>query len=304
MVDYGFYGISQGGFDVNAAQRATFDAQFGARLAGIDPALYEKAFDAYKTMITSPMGSNTNTMAASYISQLALWHAQGGSAASRGSGSSGPSKAQIAASIEAEIRDIAGVLGIPARDWNSLAWEAANNNWNAAMIRDRLAEMLDISMVNTQGIVQQTKAKATEMARQYYVNVTDQEALDWAKRIASEELDESQMAVSIRDRAKAQYYWLSEAIDSGVTLEQYFQSHKALVAQLMETNAESIDFMNNEKYNKILNYQDPETKTTRSMNLFETAKYIRSMDDWKRTSNAAATASDAAVAISRVMGAI
>lgn len=296
------------------AQNGVFDAQ-QINWAGIQRLSFESDYpelarspysDNYFQAYMDTLSNNPSLVNGGnqYLYQALLYERGGRRSSGAGSGSSGPSKAQTAASIEAEIRNIAGVLGINNRDWNSLAWEATNNNWNAAMIRDRLADMLDISMVNTAGIVQQTKARTTELARKYFVNVTDQEALDWAKRLASEEIDDNQITVSIRDRAKAQYYWLADVIDSGVTLDEHFQSHKALVSQLLEVAPDSVNFMGDEKFNKILSYKDPESNSQRSMNLFETAKYIRGLDEWKQTSNAAGTAADAAVAVARAMGAM
>ena len=49
---------------------------------------------------------------------------------SKGTGS-GPSTAQRAANITAEIRNIARMFGLPDQDFDALGWQAANNNWDS-----------------------------------------------------------------------------------------------------------------------------------------------------------------------------
>lgn len=219
--------------------------------------------------------------------------------------SAGPTKAQQAAGVEAQLKDLAAQFGVSAQDWGSIAWDAVNNGWNAAMLQDAVAGYIDANSIQREGTLKNAVVKAKDMASQYYLKVTDAEALDWAKRIGRDEMNEESMVASIRDRAKAQYYWLAPVIDQGVTLKDYFKPHTQTIAELLETNPDSIDLLNDERWSKVIRRTpDSEDPSERAMNLFETAKYVRSMDEWKNTGNAKATAAKAVTSIGKLLGAV
>jgi len=219
------------------------------------------------------------------------------------SGSSGPSTAQQAANIEAELRNLAGMLGVSDRDWTSISWEAAKNNWNVTMIRDHVANLIDASSFQRSGLVKDVSVKSRDAAANYFMKVSDEDILGWSRAIGSGEMNEESIVSSIRDKAKAQYYWLAPVIDQGVTLQEYFKPHRDEISKLLEVSPDSIDFMNDPKWQAIVRRTpDDQDGTERAMNLNETAKYVRSMDEWKNTSNAKATASTAVSSIGRVLG--
>jgi hypothetical protein len=97
---------------------------------------------------------------------------------------------------------------------------------------------------------------------------------------------------------------LAPAIDSGVTLKEYFQPHRETIAKLMEVSAESVDFMNDPKWNKVVRYTPPDQEGVREMNLGEVEKYVRQQDEWKATGNAKSMAAEAAASIGRIFGAL
>ncbi len=225
-------------------------------------------------------------------------------AGSGAAGGGGPTTAQNAAGIKAELENLAGLFGLSEQDWSDVSWQAASNNWNAAMIRDAVANAITIESSKREGLVKNVVTKSRDVAANYFVQVGDEEALGWAKKIARGEMEEESIVASIRDRAKAQYYWLAPAIDSGVTLKEYFQPHRDTIAKLMEVSSESVDFVNNPKWNNIVRYQPPDQEGVREMNLNEVEQYVRKQDDWKATSNAKSTAANAAATIGRMFGAI
>lgn len=221
------------------------------------------------------------------------------------SGTSGPTKAQQAAGVEAQLRDLAAQFGVSEQDWAAISWDAVNNGWNAAMLQDAVANYIDANTIQREGTLKNAVVKAKDMAAQYYLKVTDGEALDWAKRIGRDEMNEESVVASIRDRAKAQYYWLAPVIDQGVTLKDYFKPHTQTIAQLLETSPDSIDFLNDERWSKVIRRTpDAEDPSERAMNLFETAKYVRGMEEWKNTGNAKATAAKAVTSIGKLLGAV
>ncbi|NBW35720.1 MAG: hypothetical protein EBR30_12020 [Cytophagia bacterium] len=219
-------------------------------------------------------------------------------------GSSGPSTAQQAAGIQAELENLAGLFGLAPQDWSSLAWTAASNNWNAAMIRNAVADQIDMQAASRAGLVKNVITKSRDVGANYFVNVNNEEALGWAKKIARGEMEEESIVATLRDRAKQQYYWLAPVIDQGVSLKEYFQPHRETIAKLMEVSADSIDFINNSKWRNVIRFQPPDQNGVREMNINELEQYVRQQDEWKATSNAKSTGAAAAVAIGQIFGAL
>ena len=107
-----------------------------------------------------------------------------------GTGPTGPTTAQNAAGIRAELENLAGLFGLPEQDWSDISWQAASNNWNAAMIRDAVADAITLESASRAGIVKNVITKSRDVAANYFVNVGDEEALGWAKQIARGEMEE------------------------------------------------------------------------------------------------------------------
>lgn len=223
---------------------------------------------------------------------------------SSGGGNSGPTTAQTAAGIKAELENLAGLFGVSPQDWSEVSMQAAQNNWNAAMIRDAVANAITLESSKRAGLVKNVITKSRDVAANYFVQVGDEEALGWAKQIARGEMEEESIVAGLRDRAKAQYYWLAPAIDQGITLKEYFEPHRQTIAKLMEVSEDSIDFMNNTKWNKVVRYMPPEQEGVREMNLGEVERYVREQEEWKATSNAKQSANGAVAAIGRIFGAV
>ena len=218
-------------------------------------------------------------------------------------GDSGPTTAQRAAGIEAELTNLASMLGVSSQDWSAISWQAAKNNWTTTMMRDHVANLIDASSLQRSGVVKDIGVKSRDAAANYFMKVSDDDVLTWARAIASGDMDEQSVVTTIRDRAKAQYHWLAPVLDQGVTLQEYFKPHREEISKLLEVSPDSIDFMNDAKWQSVVRRTpDDMDGTERAMNLNETAKYVRSMDEWKNTSNAKATASTAVSSIGRVLG--
>lgn len=250
------------------------------------------------------LDSGTATASSKMAAQAVLEKKLGGGDPGPGGGGTGPSIAQNAAGIKAELENLAGLFGLAPQDWSDLSMQAAQNNWNAAMIRDVVADRITMESAQRSGLVKNIITKSRDVAANYFVQVGDEEALGWAKQIARGEMEEESIVAGMRDRAKAQYYWLAPAIDSGVTLKEYFQPHRQTIAKLMEVSEDSVDFMNNPKWNKVVRYIPPEQEGVREMNLGEVERYVREQEEWKATSNAKQSANGAVAAIGRIFGAI
>jgi hypothetical protein len=222
-----------------------------------------------------------------------------------GPGSSGPTTAQRASNIAAEIKNIAKMFGLPDQDWNAIAWQAANNNWDVEKIRDVLADQITADTAKNPGYVNDMISKTRSYAADYMVRVSDEEALQFAKQVASGELDPDSIKAEMGRRAKAQYSYLGHVIDAGGTLKEYFDPHRKTIAQLMEVAPDKIDFLNDPQWSNVINRPPDSNDTTRrEMTLSETEAFVRSKEQWSTTQNARSTAANGAAAIAKALGAL
>lgn len=221
------------------------------------------------------------------------------------SGSSGPSTAQRAANIAAEIRNMSRMFGLPDQDFNAIAWKAAQNNWDIEQIRDMLADQINFETAKNPGFVSDIVNQSKAAASDYFVKLSEEEALGFAKKVASGDLDPQSIKTEMARRAKAQYSWLSGAIDSGATLKEYFDPHRKTIAEMMEISPESVDFVNNPEWSVVINRPpDASDSTRREMSLSEVQQLVRSKDKWSTTQNARSVAADGAAAVASVLGAL
>lgn len=222
---------------------------------------------------------------------------------SRGGGNTGPTTAQEATNIAATMTDIARTLGLPPQDWSNFALQAAQNNWTSDVIRDLVADQINLDTTKNAGLVRDVIDNAKEIAANNYVSISDDEAFEWAKRVARNEMDASSVKGEIQRRAIAKFSWLQPQIESGITVKEYFRPHRELIGSLMEKSPDQIDMMNDMKWWPIVGGGKPtDVAPRRDMSLTETAQYVRSLDDWKKTKNARVEVDDAVVGLGKTLG--
>jgi hypothetical protein len=221
-----------------------------------------------------------------------------------GGGDTGPSKAQQAVNIAATMTDISRILGMPPRDWSSFANQAAQNNWTADVIRDIVADQLDISVAQNAGFVNDVMTETRKNANDFYVTISEEEAFGWAKAAARNEMDTTSIKNEIARRAKAKFSWLAPQIDSGISVREYFRPHRELIGSLLEKSPDQIDFMNDMRWWPVIRQGENAANNgaPKDMSLTETARYVRNLDDWKTTKNAAAEVNKSVISIGKTFG--
>ena len=245
-------------------------------------------------------GKITNDVFEAYAAKILT-----GGRSSGGGGSGGPSTAQRASNIAAEIRNISRMFGLPDQDFEALGWQAANNNWDTEKIRDLLADQITFETAKKPGYVNDVMNKTRNYAADYLVKVSDEEALGFARQVAAGELDPDSIKTEMGRRAKAQYSWLAHVIDAGGTLKEYFDPHRKTIAELMEVSPDKIDFLNDPQWRDVVNRPPDSTdQTRREMTLSEVQTFVRSKDQWSTTQNARSSAANGAAAIAKALGAL
>lgn len=214
-----------------------------------------------------------------------------------------PTEAQAqVAQKQATIHDWAAQMGLGSKDISAISENAVRYGWTDAQVKDMLTALVDQSSLGGQNTVRTLADQARGYAGDYFQTVDDDQALTFAKRVVSGEMQPEDMQAYFRDRAKENYSYLGKVIDSGVTLKQYFRPHQEELSRLLEVAPEAIDF-NDPKWRNVTRVQN-EDGTVRAMTLTEVADYARSRPEWNKTQNAQDAAASTAKQLAQMMGAL
>lgn len=200
-----------------------------------------------------------------------------------------------------DVVNLARSLGLE-NDVSGIADMALRYGWSDAQVQDMLAQSINMNTVKQAGAASTWYSAAKEMGSEYYVPVSDDQALSFAQRIARGELQPEDMEGYYRDQAKQRFGHLSKAIDAGISVRQYFQPHQQAVADLLEMAPDQVDLMNDERFKRITRTIDPLTGQERAMTINEAEKVARKQDQWKLTENARSGAAQAVTAIGQMFG--
>lgn len=143
------------------------------------------------------------------------------------------------------------------------------------------------------GAISTNIAALKTAASNYYTNIDDKTAFDYATQIAQGERAIGDFNALFKDQAKARFSYspqLVQQIDQGFTPEQLFQPQKNMIAQLLEVDPSQIN-LNDSKWNQVLDYADGSGQR-RSATIGETAKLVRQSADWQKTANGQAAGAD------------
>lgn len=137
---------------------------------------------------------------------------------------------------------------------------------------------------NEFGVAGQTIRQIKEMAGQYLVPISPQMLERWTEQIIRGETDMEGFNGYLVEQAKSLFPGMANALDRGVTVAQYADPYKQIIARELELNPESID-LNDPKYRKVLDQVDDKGNRV-SMTLSEAAEYVRTQPEWQQTRGA------------------
>lgn len=209
---------------------------------------------------------------------------------------------RIISEKQAAIHDWAKQMGLGNQDISVVAQNAVRYGWSDTQTKDILAGMIEASALSGQNTVRTIADQARGYAGDYFQTVSDDMALEFARRTVAGEMQPEDIQAYFRDRAKENYSYLGRVIDSGVTLKQYFRPHQEELSRLLEVAPEAIDF-NDPKWRNVTRIQN-EDGTVRAMTLTEVADYARSRPEWNKTQNAQDAAASTAKQLAQMMGAL
>ena len=121
-------------------------------------------------------------------------------------------------------------------------------------------------------------------ARKYGLSLTPQQVEGYVQGLMTGQLSVQQTLDQFRNQAKSLYPSVAAQLDAG-DLESSVSSYTQIAASVLGTDPSRIDY-SNPKFARLLTYQDPKTNESRLMNSTEWNQYLRTLPEWKNTSEA------------------
>lgn len=180
------------------------------------------------------------------------------------------------------IQNQASGLGLtnmdPAR-MQALALQAIQFNMSTQQIAAALAAEVHYSTGAPPGPGNTAAAPIAQLkaaAAQYFQNPSDAALTQYAQQVIGGQQTLDGINSIFANQAKSQYSWLAPQIDSGQTMVQITDPVKQNLANLLEVDPATIDFQNNPKYQKVLDYVPQGDTVHRMMTTSEADTYARS----------------------------
>jgi hypothetical protein len=187
--------------------------------------------------------------------------------------------------IYANLADKARVMGLQIDDKRlmTMSEDIKRFGWDETQIIDGLVKEVSPGGVGP-GSITVTKQQIMGIAKKYLLPLSEGVAMDWAMRIAKEEMTLETVSMLLGEQAKARFPGLADIIDKGGTPADFFAPYQETAARLLEVPSDSIDFTKT-PYSQVLQAPDDPTQVMRLTDFERVIKQDQRFG-WKYTDNA------------------
>ncbi len=205
-----------------------------------------------------------------------------------------------------QLRDMALTLGV---EWDAnleyeLSINALYNGLDQNEIQDMLVARLTFDPDAPDlpgGRAGDTITQVRELADEYMLTLSDEEAFGYMNRMARGELDDGGLEQLFRELASQRMPQLAEWIEKGVSPGAYFQPYKNEIAAQTGQNPLDIDFLNDSTWNQILSTAGDDGMP-RPMTFPEMQKFVRGTSQYQNGRRGQAEAADLVSGLTRSFG--
>lgn len=170
------------------------------------------------------------------------------------------------------------------QDLLPLATDAIKFDWDELTLKKNITAKVKYDPNQAGGFgAFQTQAKA--WGKDYLINMTDEEAYEWSRKLFTGEATEETVQEALRLKAKGSYPTIADFIETGGKPKEFFAQHIDMAARLLEVDPSNID-LTDPKYQEIISHADEGGKV-RYMSVPETARFIKQKDEYWKTNNSA-----------------
>lgn len=140
-----------------------------------------------------------------------------------------------------------------------------------------------------------------EQAAQYGVPMSQQTLQTWTTQVLRGMVPMESFQSYLKEQAKSLFPGLAKAIDAGVTVEQYTNPYRELIAQTLEVNPQSITMTDPRVQRALYNVTKGGDRTQMSLSEFQ--EYLRNTPDYAKTRQASETAASFTSRLTEMFGA-
>lgn len=189
----------------------------------------------------------------------------------------------------------------------SLALNSIQQGWTSSQLNDAITAhaATNPDQMGQVGAIQTTGEQLSQYAATQGVSIDPVTLRQWGVGVQAGEHNVADYQTLIDQAAKNKYSYspgVTNALNSGMTVSDYFAPYAAEASKLLETNVTPGDFLSDPQYAKVADYSDPTTGARREMTLPEMDTYVKSMDQWKGTQQGQQQASSMAQGILQMFG--
>lgn len=208
------------------------------------------------------------------------------------------------------VRTLAGEGGISEAPWlTEISELALRFGWDERQIRTAVAGKIDwydtgaaANAGELPGSIGETVIAVKQMAAEHFISINDRTAFEWGKAVFSGMMTQDGLLTEIRRQAKSKFTHLADQIDQGFTMRQLFDPYRQEIARTLDMAPESVDFVNDPRWQRVLSVADAQTGKVRPMTLAEASTYARSQPEFAKSRTGRSEAAELSQALAEEMG--
>lgn len=155
----------------------------------------------------------------------------------------------------------------------ALAWAAWRGGWSEQQTKATIANEV---VPSTAALVD-----VRALASAYMVDLPDDQAASLTRRVFSGELDPKAVEALIADQATSRFPQLGDWIKKGVRPAEFFAPYQQMIGDMTGTPAAQVDLAKSPVWSRIVSHADG--TTIRPMTMDEATKYVRSTDEFAKS---------------------
>jgi hypothetical protein len=184
-----------------------------------------------------------------------------------------------------------GLVALPAATLKQIALASMQYGWSDDQIQQRLGSLAWVKPIYGGGVTSNDPAlldQVKAMAGKYLYNPSDDVLNSYLRGLASKTMTMATFQSFLARQAAAKYPDMAQAIQAGQTPGDIVEPLRQEAARTMEVAPNSINFISDPFYAKVLSYRPPPSaagkqQAARLMSSSEMDNYLRSSEQWSHT---------------------
>ena len=191
-------------------------------------------------------------------------------------------------------------IAVTAEQLNEIADQSIRWGLSDADITAMLGAYVTDDATTTGSIADMARDLQIE-ARGFFTELSDKQALDYARRIFTNNLTYDGVVNQFRGDAASFYPQFSDAFDRGLNVAQATNGLRTHLAGMLDVTAEQIDFTD-PRFSHLIDFADPETGETRVKTKTEIDQWARSQTEYRASAQGMAQGSGLTSTFLKVFG--